>query len=1082
MSHRKVTLTGWHPPLPTTTTSGDNNKNNHVKSTGQRLQYLVRRLLPKQPRSGNNDPATCEEHQESHNSTNTSSSASSSSGSCEDWEEATMCLQHLTETCRRHGLLQGNVALAQTVCNSATATATTSGGKLQHNTAASRRNSPNKRSRQSNDLTIVHDETTHSIEQDGLDGPSSSSSSSSCPTTTLDVHLIMTALTRILSLDSLVEEDSGTKRTCPGEDTVLRRRLLIHLAANVCIAQCEFLATTSNGPAASGPNNRNSHNTDSAILWMAEYELLASSGKAILAGLEHIVRQVLGTAPNTKWDDDTTTSKNDTDPFVSSQLTAALIVSCLDTATALVGLFGTKLARSGPLLSSLAEVAWDAMMTMLMINQTEMIEEEEHQQHKQICSAACSLLSTLSLVSSSFSSSPSGTNAPFLASWEDLFHTSMACLALSLKTVAPITQKKAQEKIVSADDNGGRENQAITQRVDWWLHQIRECPDEQDRVNQFLSLVQGLGSLLACLLQPVSVGSPGQSASSHFSAGTTVSIHLASCMDLIETMISFSLACESTYLGTRKRLRQEVVSHGLISATSLAEQVANRIKLCGMELLELLIQQLGCPTLLPFSHEIKRVAVAALQTSVSTTLRAALDPTSTPSAVIPTKMLESGQGGRKKRKLQQHQQQYQEQKRPESASTQRWLHSSIAVRCAAVKLFRTTVLAFGVDYASPQGEQHPPSLGGQTSDMSRGISMVSGCLVEQLAGPGRLDDWGAAAERLHLVMHSSQALSACLLSGGEFLPISARTMIDSIASTCLAALVDEKKSCLPLTEDAKIAFLSLGSACVSTPWPDGASCPAVVVDLLRHAAQYSCDAEDNHSSLLADARATLTLCDHVLSTPRIPALLVVTRASSNNDTVARQRRLDIMSADDLLGRMQRATALRQEADSGATDDPLILKGKSQKPQKSDSSTPVAQEGEKSEDDARIKKGSVHENERAPLEGEQLLTTPPLSVGQAEQAFQKTDVPAETSDERSDKQKMTVTNAPNSTLATDHLQMPASPDDDDLEGGKAQDPEMELKPRDDMYDKDKSEIDNEEDDDDLPMIVDCEPDAGDEDSD
>jgi len=515
--------------------------------------------------------------------------------------------------------------------------------------------------------------------------------------------------------------------------------------------------------------------------------------------------------------------------------------------------------------------------------------------------------------------------------------------------------------------------------------------------------------------------------------------------------------------------------------------VANRIKVCGIELLDLLIQQLGCPTLLPYSHDLKRVVVSALQTSVSTTLRAVLDPTSSATAIIPIQqMFESGQGGRKKRKLQQQQQ--QEQQRAESAGTQRWLHSSIAVRCAAVKLFRTTVLAFGIDYASPlQGEQRPHLLGGgPATDISRGISMVAGCLVEQLAGSGRLDDWGSAEERLRLLMLSTQALSDCLFSGGEFLSISTRTLIDSIASTCLAALVDERQSGLPLTADAKVTFLSLGSACVSTPWPDGASCPPTVVNLLRQAAQFSCDSGDSCSDLSASARATLTLCDHVLSTSRIPALVVVTRSSSsnNNDAVAaRQRRLDIMSADDLLGRMQRAMPQRQEADSGPTEDPVLLKERTQVPQKSGSSMTVAQEGGKTEDSVEIVKSPVDETKSETLDGEEQITLPPHSVDHSEEAFEKTDVPADTSHEKADEQKITVTN---SALATNHLQVPTTPKDDDVGGGKGRDPEMELRPWDGMHDR-KQEADNggiEDDDvdDDLPMIVDCEPDAGDEDSD
>lgn len=115
------------------------------------------------------------------------------------------------------------------------------------------------------------------------------------------------------------------------------------------------------------------------------------------------------------------------------------------------------------------------------------------------------------------------------------------------------------------------------------------------------------------------------------------------------------------------------------------------------------------------------------------------------------------------------------------------------------------------------------------------------------------------------------ALTTVLTIGGGYLPLSCRSMIDSIVLTCFASVSVKSKSRVANWPLVKVEMLKLGSVCLCTPWPDGAM--SSIMSELRQMAG-TCT-HDCNGDVAAEAAACLRLCDS-LSIPRAPALSIVT--------------------------------------------------------------------------------------------------------------------------------------------------------------------------------------------------------------
>ena len=153
---------------------------------------------------------------------------------------------------------------------------------------------------------------------------------------------------------------------------------------------------------------------------------------------------------------------------------------------------------------------------------------------------------------------------------------------------------------------------------------------------------------------------------------------------------------------------------------------------------------------------------------------------------------------------------------------------------------------------------------------------------------------------------ATEALTACLVSWGGFTSPPARSLIDSIATTGLSktCLINSGSSIAIDSSNIKVAMLRLASACLTTPYPDGAS--SSICDLLTNVAK-KC-AMDCNSDVALAARTALRVCDEA-TVPRGVAIEYTTRilassavesltspASLLNQTI-QSARADIMESE-----------------------------------------------------------------------------------------------------------------------------------------------------------------------------------------
>lgn len=550
-------------------------------------------------------------------------------------EELVELFNSLIASYSRRGLLQGNVSKATRILQSST-----QGKKTGH---GDKKNSNKK----NNDLQIK-------CADDGEGNPEA----------VLSEGLLFTALARILT-DS---KDTERRITIDSDSA-----LLIALAAELCVAMSHHVQTKRD---------------DGDACSLAEYELLAQSGKSILSGLvakvrflEHDMRQhssQMGGLTAARLEKCLSMIH-----YFEEDLHLAPVLSCLRAACSFVTMFGTKLSRSTVLLADLKSIAWHFISFP----------------EQSIQDAAARLLAALTLVGGTDRKTPSEL-------WNAGLTNLVAMLTRLVDVVAPVTKVSNNQEVSLSEDA-----EVVMQR---WIAFLRhDISSDRDRVNTLRCVLRGLTISCQHFLYRDCCG--------HTTGDfLEACIDIASLLELVERFLSYPMSAESLFYRTKKRVRDEAVQGGLISARTIATEIANEVKRFGHDILDCLVSSVGGPALLPFARRIIRVSYASLLTSCSGPVRKVMDPAS------------SVQLEGKKR---------------------RWLHLSIALRARAVGTVHLVTVAFGSDRTAKQlSSDHDVD---SKSDGEMAITLVAGCLMEQLGAKdldqSLEDTWGTLGERVDLM-------------------------------------------------------------------------------------------------------------------------------------------------------------------------------------------------------------------------------------------------------------------------------------------------------------------------------------------
>jgi len=711
----------------------------------------------------------------------------------EDYEitihETVDLFNHLIAVYSRHGLLQGNSEKADLILsmeNSGVETRKRSGKKGKRGNKSTNNNN-------SDDLRI----------QQHQNGVATSESSMSQQQ---DESLIFTAILRIFTPTA---SNDGSSKMSNAKNIDEDQALLISLAAELCLAISQHIKV----------------DKESDTCNLAEYELLAQSGKPILTGLVNTMKLVeydMRVSSGRKKDDKCLTLVG-----WDEQIHTLILNSSIKLACSLVSLFGTKLSRSTALLLDLNTISWKFLT----------LDNDSVQE------SAARLLSCLPLAGGIDRKTPSDI-------WSAQLLGTLTALSTVLETMAPLTKTNNHSNQAEDFHSSG----ATSKFLGEWIHFVRrDISNESFRLRCFYRFSRGLTKLFHFLLFQDGLGRY-HSSSTLFDAEVDIKKILA----VVESFVSFPLSSETVYYRTKRRLRNENVDNGLLSPRIIATEAANHVKLMGHDILDCTLAAVGGPALLPFARRILRISYASILTSSSGPVRKVMDPTS------------AAQLEGKKR---------------------RWLHLSIASRALAIKTFGSAIVAFGCDNSASSLNHSKLSSTSThsltaTSDGEKAITLVVGCLVEQISNnkiqTGDYDDdWGTSLERIELVSASAMCLCMSLVSCGGFLSTPIRSVIESVVVNALTKMGGARQTTIQILTWApvKVSILRLACSCVTTPWQDGAS--SSLVDLLTTTANRL--KNDVDIDVTVNAKAALRICDTV-AVPRAPALTYVARAVSANNT------------------------------------------------------------------------------------------------------------------------------------------------------------------------------------------------------
>lgn len=491
-----------------------------------------------------------------------------------------------------------------------------------------------------------------------LDGSNNNSSDINNATGYQQEYLVLTAIVRVLNGASV----ESSKNSIILDDD---QALLIALSSELCVAISQHILT--------------SKDSDNCI--NAEFELLMQSGKPILSGLVNSLRSLdFDLQRNTlslSGNPSKVTEKCPTLAMPDHEKHIDPINACFRAAASLIVLFGTKLSRSVALLSDLKSIAWK----FLSMNEDS------------VQVSAAKLIAIIPMAGGTDRKTPSDV-------WNESMQEVVSMLSTITSIMAPLNKASSNDKMLSEE---------ATARQNMWIQFVRnDISEESQRILTFHRFLRGLTLCFQSLLSR-----DGMISNNSAPLLGDAKIDLESILGVVETFVSFPLSAETVFYKTKKRLRNEAVEGGLLSARAASTQIGNQIKKLGHGILDCLLESLGGSTLLPFASSITRISYASLVTSCSGPLRKVLDPSS------------AIQMDGKKR---------------------RWLHWSVPMRTTAIKTLKVVLTLFGNCKSEKAGSSVASRSNGE-----KAIALVVGCYIEEMESSKDMDgvdtSWGTFYER-----------------------------------------------------------------------------------------------------------------------------------------------------------------------------------------------------------------------------------------------------------------------------------------------------------------------------------------------
>ena len=751
-------------------------------------------------------------------------------------EEIIGILQQLTIIVQRQGLLRRNSSNI-----SSTATAKQVLDSMSMNKQQQHATSTGKKKRKGNHQTsqqLQLDETM------GVGTIDDTTTTNTATTTTADVQLLMMSIIRII--ENYHDHDVD--------------RLIYTTTTDLITASCQYNIIQQQSMNANNPID---------LCFLAEYELIASSCKSLLSGIEQYIRRQHAASKSATMKGNNEIESRPQPHEVNDYST----VSSFRAVTSMIGLLGNKLFTTRnnsstntvtAVLSKLQELAWQTVWNVPHPQQPQMQSALSSGSVSilQTQKAAIILLTTIpyaaaTAVAATTASTnfDTGSNAHnnrmnISMSWNQTWVDAISALSYTIQQL-PIEKGSSDNKKESADEACTSNMSDFVKQivVQQWIPSIQNTNniDEDTRVNHLLQNIQSLVTILMSLLTRESMPS--------ISVGSlNGEINIGNLLTIIETMVSLPSLAESKYYSTKKRLRNESMSTGSGSSFSfsplcIVTKIALPIRLIGYELFHNAITSLGSMNLLPFVRRIMKIIYQTLLSSSSNTVRHATDPT--------TMMFGWNNNNNN------------------SKRGERWLHTSIIARTASIQSFQCCIQTFGIE--SQQLANTNNSSGHKSnSHVESSIRIICATMIEELSLKSSGDsesEWGTWNDRLKLVCTIATSLTACLNCGGSFLTPAIRDLIDMVAATSLSSIVHVH----PITAfgEIKCSILQLGMAVLCTPWQDGAA--STIATELMSAAQ-SC-VQDSNDTVVSTAVASLNVCSS-LHCSRLPPLHIITRPNN----------------------------------------------------------------------------------------------------------------------------------------------------------------------------------------------------------
>lgn len=740
-------------------------------------------------------------------------------------EKVVSILQRLVLSCQRVGTLQGNLEAAEHVLSSSGSSTemtlgATAGGSMDKMRKNKRGSSRNKKHNN------INDENSTDVKRNGL-------------MSTLDPNRILSSIMHILESNTYLMANEPTRDT---DVTMLNsyRLMILALAADACTSCSEFVKTQ--------------HGEYSDIIICAEYEILASSGKSLLTGIEKRIREISASMEKPELSEASANEKKKKSsvrrlPSAFDDPWGNAMFALLRASASLVSLFGTKLSRSVGLISRLREVAWKSLLTV--------VDYKRNDKHS-ISRASGILLSTLSLTGGVESQSTCQT-------WNQCFSECISFLSKIVDFANPVANRKDSQGNSNTGlvDSAGKQQMNLS-IVNQWIADLgavkstlNERCDTQPRseselVTAFLYGVEGLTELAGSLLSNdhVSLRFPIGHQTTHFE------VDLEALIALIEKMITIVSSAEASYYTTKKRLRTSVIESQdgcLTFSAAVLTGISKRIKVHGLKLFQaFLISVGGSGVLLPYGPRISALAYNVLLTSSSSAVQLLVDPT----------RLKHAKYGKKNRDL------------PLS-------HTCLVVRRMAIELFREVITHFGTNIATIKLSNSLLRIGDnlQGNELERAVTIVCSCIVEQLSRryADSSEDCGSIDERVQLVSTSFVFLETCLMSVGEFLPETSRNLIDSTLDTQLRSIQSGSGHPVLFAGATKASVIEAATVCICTPWHDGSS--SEIINTLRKSA--NCCLHDRDRIVSSATLRAVGICN-ALASPCAPVIRRLTNESSRS--------------------------------------------------------------------------------------------------------------------------------------------------------------------------------------------------------